>query len=149
MTECGSGSGDCPKNTKILERLAALEVFTKQTFSQINSNVALARELVEKDRKETRDYVAGKFEGFNQWQQRFDRLEGELVRRIDLDKEVNTARQFTDQALSIAKELTKLAEKTVNDRINGIGTRVDKTERMLYIGVGIVLAIQFLLHFFK
>lgn len=148
MTDCEEKE-PCPRNTKILERLTKLEVSTEQSFMQISNNVALARDLVEKDRKETKDFIEGRFAATNQWQHRFDRLEGELVRKSELDKEVETARKFTDQALTIARDLTHVAEKAVSQRLADIGIRVSSVERMLYIGIGVILAIQFVLHYLK
>lgn len=139
----------CPRNTKLLERLTTLEVSIEQNFKRIDSNVALARDIVEKDRTETRDLLEAKFEAFNQWQRRFDRLEGELVKKSELEKEVVVARQFTDQALSTARDVTTVAERNIKTTLEGIHHRMNSIERLVYIGVGLTLAVQFGFHYFK
>ena len=102
----------------IAERLARLEEKTSLKFAEMEKALVLARELVDKERIDTKSTLEYRLAGMNEFQKRMDKLEGTFV---------------TKENLTIYKD------QTAKDIAN--------ISRLVYIGIGVVMAIQFLFRY--
>ena len=117
--------GNIMKNTEIfisdketLERLVRLETKAQLKFEELEKALVLAREQIERDTTKEKERITEKFEHANNFQQRMERLESTFFTQ----KEHMTFQENYD-------------------------IKLDGIKRILYIGVGIVIALEFVLQY--
>lgn len=100
----------------ILERLVKLETAVGLQFTEMEKALILAREQIERDKRDAANTLNHRLEGMNEFQKRMDKLEG-----------------------------TFITEKTCEQRQKEIDRRVSINSRLIYIAVGIFLMLEFLI----
>ena len=101
-----------------LERLVRLETKICLKFEELEKAIVLAREISEKDKVLARETIDARLQHMNEFQRRMEKLEGTFITQSCLDEEL----------------------RIIQHQVNLQG-------RLIYIGVGIVIAIQFIVHF--
>lgn len=107
------------ENADILARLVRLETKICLKFEEVDRALILARELVERQRQEAKEIIDHGLEILNDHQRRMDKLENTFA--------------TTDMLQNEVRSITK---------------RQDITDRLVYIGVGIAIALQIFFKFF-
>jgi hypothetical protein len=106
--------------TKICLKFEELDKTCPVRHAIIDRDIVLARETLEKSRIEAKETIEHRMEGMNQFQKRIDRLEASFATKDDISY---TKKIFDD--------------------------KYDTLARLVYIGVGLVLAAQVALHVIK
>ena len=107
------------ENADILARLVRLETKICLKFEEVDRALILARELVERQRQEAKEIIDHRLEILNDHQRRMDKLEN-----------------------------TFAATDMLHNEVRSITKRQDITDRLVYIGVGIAIALQIFFKFF-
>ena len=107
---------------EIIERLVSLETEFRVRLSTNREALVLAREILEKELELARHQMDDKLEHHNQWQKRWDKNEGLLATKEEL-----------------AEKIQIIEEKSLS--------RVRALERLVYIGVGLAIAVSYFLKF--
>lgn len=108
----------CITYKELLERIVRLETSDAVRVEEKKEALVLARTLLSKELELTRNQVAEKLEGHNQWQRRWDKNEAVFATKVDM--------------------LDKIT--VVDDKF---AIRIRNLERLVFIGVGIAVAVQF------
>ena len=114
----------CVTDKELLERIVVLETEAKVRAAMSKDALVLAREILAKELELARVQMDERLEGHNQWQKRWDRNEGLLATK----EEVSEKFQTSDEKSSI---------------------RNRNIERLVYIGVGLAIAVSYFLNFIK
>jgi len=114
----------CISDRELLERMVVLETESKEREQANKEALILAREILSGELELARQQMADKIESHNQWQKRWDRNEGVLA----------TKQEVTDK-------LQVLEDKHV--------IRIRAIERLVYIGVGLAIAISYVMRYVK
>ena len=109
----------------ILERLVKLETTVDLGFKSMDNALVLARTTAESDRNRVKSELDHRLTGINEFQHRIDRLEATYVTLTYLDAKLTNLNE-TIRALSIS-----------------FNTQLKSISRIVYIGVGIAIALQF------
>lgn len=125
----------CVNILESYERLIKLESEFHLYCKVTNDALMLAREIIEKESLSFKEHLDLKLIGYNNFQHRIDALTNTFVTTSALEREVTIARERTD----------------VRAKVNS--DKVDTLARLVYIGLGLFLAIQIimpivLIHYF-
>jgi hypothetical protein len=112
-----------------LSRLVRLETKICLKFEEIEKATVLAREQIEKDKVLARQQLDHRLEGMNEFQRRMDKLAGTFVTKSDLEGAI------------------KATKSDLEGAIKAINIKASATEKLVMIGVGIVVTLQFVFHF--
>jgi hypothetical protein len=124
----------------IMARLIRLETKVCLKFEEMEKALVIARELVEKDKILARESVNTHFEQINQFQKRMDKLESSFATKPDVQKEVDAA------AGKLAGEVTALS-LLIHSVKDSLDVQINALKRLVYIGVGIAISLQFMARF--
>jgi CHASE3 domain sensor protein len=103
-----------------LSRLVRLETKVCLKFEEMEKAIVLAREQIERDKELAKNDLDRRLASMNEFQKRMDKLEG-----------------------------TFATKDYVNDTIASINLRINSVEKLVFIGVGILISLQFIFHFFR
>ena len=113
-----------------LARLVRLETKVCLKFEEMEKATVLAREQIEMQRTIAKNDLDVRLEGMNQFRQQINRMEGSLVTKDSLTNELKSVREYT------------------NGETRTLGARIDSLSKLVYMGLGIVIALQLVFKFF-
>ena len=108
---------DLIEKLEVFERLVRLEEKLVAYKESTEKALVLAKLQHDQDRLEYAHGVEVKLVGYNQWQQRFDKIEGTLVTFIHLEREVKIARDTTEAVAKVLQDKHGSDMMRVNDDI--------------------------------
>lgn len=111
-------------------KLARLETKVDLKFEEMEKAIVLAREQIEMQRALAKNDLDIRLEGMNQFRQQINRMEGSLVTKDQLANELKSVREYA------------------NGEVRTLGARIDSLSKLVYMGLGIVIALQVVFKFF-
>jgi hypothetical protein len=102
-----------------LSRIVRLETKMSLKFDELEKALVLAREMVNKDLDSYKGQLGHRLDGMNEFQRRMDKLEGTFV----------------------TKEILK-------HELSFLFIRISTMEKLFYIGIGVILALQLVFKYF-
>ena len=115
---------ECISRLKLFEKLVRLETVFSEHVANEQRALVLAREIQQKDLELAHTALSHKLDSMNQFIVRIDRMEGSLVTKDALEKEVKSARY----ALQSLEKLTT--------------PKIDAISKVTNMGIGVLLTIQ-------
>lgn len=124
-----SASENLISQKELFERLIKIETAFNLKCIENEKALVLARELIARESCHFAEQLDVKLHNMNNFQHRIDKLTGTLVTKEELEKEVKIVREQTDGKFSIN------------------AGRINDLSRLLYIGIGLVLALEMALKY--
>ena len=154
---------DFSLNKDTLSRLVRLETKVCLKFEEMEKALVIARENIEKDKSLAQEQLTRKLEGMNEFQKRMDKLEGTFITRESVTVELNSIRNLITTEIKAIGVTLEAVKKTLTDTMTAMGKSFDDKHdalernfndkysnlaRLVYIGLGIMIALQLLWPFF-
>jgi hypothetical protein len=126
---------------KLIEKFEAIaRVETK--LIETEKNIQLARDLVEKETQNAKETIEHRLVILNENQRRMDRLESLFSTKEYVDSLIKYTKESRDKDI---QSLKNSVEKDLDNFKNLINPDISSLKKIVYIGLGIVLTIQFIL----
>ena len=120
---------ECVSIRELFERLVTLETTHRLKCIENEKALVLARELIARESCHFSEQLEVKLINMNNFQHKIDQLTGTLVSKEQLEREVRNAREMTDSHFQIN------------------AGRIDLLAKLIYVGLGIVLALEVALRY--
>ena len=137
----------------VAERLTRLETKMCLKFEEMERALVIARENIEADKILARDQLAHRLEGMNEFQKRMDKLEGTFIPREAVNTDMTAIRNLITSEIKVVGVTLETIKKTLSDTIStqekSFDNKHDSLSKLVYIGLGIVLALQLFAPFVK
>lgn len=141
------------KDPTIRDRLTRIETEVRLGFREMDKALVLARNTAEKDKTLAKDENDKHFETLNQNKERMDRLELTFASKDDLSREIRSVNTALLSEVRVIGNAMLTMEgnfgKNIENLKDSFRTEMRNLSRLVYIGLGIAIAIQFFFKYVK